>query len=226
MVRAAVFDIDGTLVDSVDFHAEAWQRALRHFGYRDITFEAVRSQIGKGGDQLMPVFVPKGDLERIGSELEAFREEVFQREYLPRVRAFPGVRDLLARIREEGLRIVLASSSKKELLSGYKQKAGIEDLVEDETSSDDAERSKPHPDIFAAALQRVKIDPRDAVVIGDTPYDAQAASKLGIGEIVGVLCGGFAEKDLREAGCRHIFRDPSDLLARFSASPLAIRRAA
>ncbi len=220
MLKAIIFDIDGTLVDSVDLHARAWQETFRHFG-REVEFERVRHQIGKGGDQLMPVFFSKTELERFGEEMEKFRGEMFKREYLPQVRAFPQVRELFERIKADGKRIALASSAKKDELKVYKELARITDLVEEETSADDAEKSKPHPDIFEAALAALgDLDANEAIVIGDTPYDAEAAGKINL-RTIGVLCGGFPETELRAAGCAHIYRDPADLLARYDASPLA-----
>ncbi|HEY1404601.1 MAG TPA: HAD hydrolase-like protein, partial [Pyrinomonadaceae bacterium] len=107
MLKAIIFDIDGTLVDSVDLHARAWQEAFRHFG-REVEFERVRHQIGKGGDQLMPVFFTQEELERFGEEMEKFRGDLYKREYISRVRAFPQVRELFERIRQDGKRIALA----------------------------------------------------------------------------------------------------------------------
>lgn len=227
MFKAAIFDIDGTLVDSVDLHAEAWQRAFHHFGHYEIEFDEVRSQIGKGGDQLMPVFLSKDELEKYGEELEKNRAELFRREYLHRVKAFPKVRELFQRLKNDGYRIGLASSSNKQDLEEYKRIANIGDLLEADTSADDAEKSKPHPDIFEAALKRLgNIKAQDAVVVGDTPYDAEAAGKLKIGRIIGVLCGGFPEEALRRAGCGEIYRDPADLLQNYERSAFAGKRAA
>jgi HAD superfamily hydrolase (TIGR01549 family) len=220
MLKAIIFDIDGTLVDSVDLHARAWQEAFRKFG-REVAFEKVRHQIGKGGDQLMPVFFSETELERFGEELEKYRGELFKREYLSQVRAFPQVRELFERIRNEGLRIALASSAKKDELKTYKEIARIADLVEEETSADDADKSKPHPDIFEAALASLgDVEAGESIVIGDTPYDAEAAGKINL-RTVGVLCGGFPEAELRQAGCIAIYRDPADLLAHYDSSPLA-----
>jgi HAD superfamily hydrolase (TIGR01549 family) len=225
VIKAVIFDIDGTLVDSVDLHARAWQEALAHFG-KQVEYERVRSQIGKGGDQLMPVFLSEEELERFGEELEEYRGELFKREYMPRVKGFPAVRELFQRIEREGLRIALASSAKGDELKTYKKIARIEDLVEEETSSDDADKSKPHPDIFEAALERLgDVEPSEAIVVGDTPYDAEAAGKAGL-KTIGLLCGGFPEEDLRAAGCVQIYRDPADLLARFDTSPLAAETSA
>jgi len=219
LIKAVIFDIDGTLVDSVDLHARAWQETFRHFG-KEIPFKDVRRQIGKGGDQLMPVFFTKEEIDRFGEEMEEFRGDLYKREYLSQVRAFPQTRELFERISADGKRIALASSAKEDELDTYQKLARIEDLVEKETSADDAEKSKPHPDIFEAALaQLADIEPEEAVVVGDTPYDAEAAGKILL-RTVGVLCGGWAEDELRAAGCIAIYRDPADLLARFEGSPL------
>jgi len=217
MIKAVIFDIDGTLVDSVDLHAQAWQETFKHFG-KEIPYEDVRHQIGKGGDQLLPVFFSKDELDEFGKEMEEYRSELFKRDFLPRVRAFPKVRELFQRIKDDGLRIALASSAKEDELKTYKRIAHIEGLVEEETSSDDADKSKPHPDIFEAALERLgDIKPDEAVVVGDTPYDAQAAGKLNL-RTIGVLCGGFPEAELKAAGCIAIYQDPADLLAHYDDS--------
>ena len=220
MIKAVIFDVDGTLVDSVDLHARAWQEAFAHFG-KQFDFERVRYQIGKGGDQLMPVFLSKEELGEFGEELEKYRGELFKREYLPEVKGFPGVRELFQRVKAEGLKVALASSAKGDELKTYKKLARIEDLVEEETSADDAEKSKPHPDIFEAALERLEgVRPAEAVVVGDTPYDAEAAGKAGL-KTIGLLSGGFPEEDLRAAGCVRIYRDAAELLADYDTSPLS-----
>jgi HAD superfamily hydrolase (TIGR01549 family) len=222
VIKAVIFDIDGTLVDSVDLHARAWQEAFEHFG-RKVSFEKVRYQIGKGGDQLMPVFFSKEELEEFGEELEKYRGDLYKREYLSRVVAFPSVRELFERIRQDGHRLALASSAKEDELGAYKKLARIEDLIEEQTSADDAEKSKPHPDIFEAALAQLgDVSPAEAIVVGDTPYDAEAAGKAGL-STVGFLSGGFPEEDLCAAGCIRIYRDASDLLTRYDDSPLAAR---
>lgn len=217
MIKAVIFDIDGTLVDSVDLHAQAWKEAFKHFG-KEIPFAEVRHQIGKGGDQLMPVFFSKDELKRFGKEMEEYRGRLYQRDFLPKVRPFPKVRELFQRIEGDRLRIALASSAKEEELKEYKKIAHIEDLVEEETSADDADKSKPHPDIFQAALERLgDVEPSEAIVVGDTPYDAQAAAKIKL-RTIGVLCGGFPAPELEEAGCIAIYQDPADLLARYNDS--------
>lgn len=225
MAKAVIFDIDGTLVDSVDLHARAWQEAFAKFG-KALSYESVRSQIGKGGDQLLPVFLSSEEQERFGKELEKYRGELFKSKYLSQVKAFPRVRELLQRVKDDGKQIALASSAKEDEIEVYKRIAHIEDLVEEQASSDDAERSKPHPDIFEAALQRLRdVTAMDAVAIGDSPYDAMAAKKLGMTSI-GVLSGGFPESDLRPAGYSEIYRDCADLLDHYEQSLIARKRAA
>jgi HAD superfamily hydrolase (TIGR01549 family) len=220
MTDAIIFDVDGTLLDSVDFHAKAWQETFARHGI-DVTVEAVREQIGKGSDQLMPVFVPKDVLDRDGQAIKDERTELFREKYLSRVKPFPKVRELFERLTRDGKRVVLASSGSRDEVEEYKRIAGIADLIEDDTSSDDAERSKPHPDIFLAALEKLgDVDKAAVVVVGDTPYDAEAAGKAGL-RTVGVLCGGFPADALRAAGCVELYRDPADLLARYEHSPLA-----
>lgn len=212
MIKAIIFDVDGTLIDSVDLHARAWQETFKHFG-RDIPLADVRSQIGKGGDQLLPVFFNAAELAEKGETMEDYRGQLFKEHYLGRVRSFPQVRPLFERLLKDGKHIVLASSAKKDEVEQYKEIAQIADLIKAETSSDDAEKSKPHPDIFIAALAELKgVGLDEAIVVGDTPYDAIAAGKAGL-KTIGVLCGGFPEAELRGAGCIAIFQDPADLLA-------------
>ena len=200
MIKAFIFDVDGTLIDSNDFHAEAWQKAFKKFG-KEIPFDKIRVQIGKGADTLLPEFLTEKEIEEFGDEIAEKRGEIFKNEYMPRVKPFPKVRELFEKIKADGKKIALASSSKEDEVEEYKKIANIEDLVEKSTSSDDSDNSKPEPDIFQAALKLLGNPTLENVlVIGDTPYDAEAATKAKL-KIVGVLCGDFPEKDLREKGC-------------------------
>jgi len=221
MVKAVIFDIDGTLLDSVDLHAGAWQEAFKKFGY-DFPFNKIRSQIGKGGDQLLPVFLSEEDQKQKGKDITEYRSQLFKDKYLSKVKPFPYVRELFEKVKAHGQKPAVASSAKGDELKTFERIARVDDLVDAETSSADAKRSKPHPDIFEAALDRLgsDIEPEDVVIVGDSPHDAEAAGKAGV-RTVGVLCGGFPEKDLSEAGCIAIFRDPEDLWKRYDESPLA-----
>jgi HAD superfamily hydrolase (TIGR01509 family) len=148
---------------------------------------------------------------------------LFKERYLHRIKPFPGVRELFQRVIADGKAIALASSAKEDELAQYKKIANIADLIDVETSSDDAEKSKPHPDIFRAALAKLDIaEPGRVLVVGDTPYDAEAAARAGL-RTVGLLCGGWSEDELRWAGCVAVFRDPADILARYAESPLSSR---
>lgn len=219
MIRAVIFDIDGTLIDSVDLHAQAWKDTFKHFG-KDVPYEQVRNQIGKGGDQLMPVFFSTQELSEIGEEMEKFRSDLYKREYMPRVKGFPLVRELFERILADDKKIALASSAKGDELETYKRLVKIEDLIHAETSADDADKSKPHPDIFQASLKELGDPPvSEVLVVGDTPYDAEAAGKIRL-RTIGVLSGGFPEAKLLAAGCMAIYEGPADLLARYEESPI------
>ncbi|WP_338662004.1 HAD family hydrolase [Pararoseomonas sp. SCSIO 73927] len=220
MIQAVIFDVDGTLIDSVDLHARAWVDAFREIGH-DIPHLTMRDRIGKGGDQLIPEFLPAGELEEKGEALEKRRGIIMRERYTPLIRPFSCVPELFRRIRADGTRLVLASSAKAEELQVFKRVAGIEELVDAETSSDDAERSKPHPDIFEAAFALCGTEDRGAVVtVGDTPYDAEASVRAGL-RPVGVRSGGWADEPLRAAGCIAVHAGPADLLARYGDTPLA-----
>jgi HAD superfamily hydrolase (TIGR01549 family) len=217
--KAAIFDLDGTLLDSVDLHAIAWQEAMIEFGH-DVSFEQARSQIGKGGDKLIPVFLSADEQRDHGKELEEWRGNRFKTEYMPLVRPFSAVPDLLRRVRDAGLQIAVASSAKKDEVDRYLDIARIADMVDLTTCSDDVKESKPAPDIFEIVLKKLNVKGADAVAIGDTPYDAEAAGKAKI-TTIGVLCGGFTESSLRQAGCVEIYPGPAALFARFANSLLA-----
>jgi len=170
MTKAVIFDVDGTLIDTVDLHAQCWVDALKHFGV-EVPFEDMRVQIGKGGDQILQGLLPPEMLASRGEEIQAFRSEMFKRDYMHRARAFPGVRELFERIRAAGQKAVLASSGTAGEVETYKQIAGIADLIDGATSSDDAERSKPFPDIFQAALARLApLRAQDAIVVETDGY--------------------------------------------------------
>jgi HAD superfamily hydrolase (TIGR01549 family) len=220
VIRAAIFDLDGTLVDSNELHVLAWQETFRHFG-KEIPVERLREQIGKGGDQYLPVFLNEQEMREFGKEVDAYRGEIFKKKYLSQVRAFPRVRELFERLRAEGKKVALASSGKQDEVEHYQKLLGIKGLVDSMTTADQVAHSKPKSDVFIAALRTLgNLQPQDAIAIGDTPYDIEAAKKIDL-PIIGVLCGGFSETALRDEGALAIFRDPADLLERYYQSPLA-----
>jgi len=224
MIKAVIFDVDGTLLDSVDLHAQSWVKSLAHFGV-DVNVTEVRRHIGEGADRLMPAFLPQDTSQARKDEIEEFRAKVFKEQYLPLVHPFPKVRELLKRLKSDGLRIVLGSSCTAEEITSYKEIAGIADLIECETTSDDARHSKPAPDIFDQALQQIApIQAAECVVIGDTRYDAEAAGAAGV-PFIGVLCGGSSKSELQAAGAVAIYRDPEDLLLNWAGSYALGRRA-
>ncbi len=213
-IKAVIFDVDGTLIDSVDFHAQAWVDAFAHFGH-DVGYFDIRKQIGKGGDKLMPVFLERAEIDKVGKKIEAFRASLFKRKFLEQVKPFSGVRALFQRLLRDDFKIALASSAKTDELAVYKRIAEIGDLLDTETSSDDAEESKPEPDIFEAAQSRLgKITAKSILVIGDTPYDAHAAVKAGM-RCIGVLSGGFSARSLKSAGCVETYQSASEILVNY-----------
>ena len=216
MIQAVLCDIDGTLLQSNWLHAGAWRDA---FSVIDIHLELedVRRQIGKGGDELIPVFVPWWKRTWVEEPLKTYRKYIFEQDYLQQIQPFPCVRDLFLRMKEAGIHVALASSAKKDELDIYKRIANIGDLVEENTSADDADRAKPHPDIFQATLDKLGIKAAHALALGDTPYDAEAAGKANVWT-VGVTTGGWSEKDLLDAGCVEVWEDVCDLLHNFDRS--------
>ena len=215
-VRAVLFDLDGTLVDSNAFHVDAWDRVFREGGHV-IDREAIAGQIGKGGDLLVPALLPdapKAEQERLATR----HGEVFKARYLDLVRPFPDAAALLRRVKDSGRKVVLASSANGEELDHYVALLGVADLLTATTSKDDVSTSKPAGDIFAAALAKAGVSPHHAIVVGDTPYDIEAAAKCGIATIA-VRSGGFEANALAAAIAR--YDDAAALLSDFDRSPLA-----
>ena len=220
MIRAAIFDLDGTLVDSNELHVQAWQETFRHFG-KEIPLKELRRQIGKGGDQYLPEFLTEREMREFGKQADEFRGEIFKKKYLARVRPFPRVRELFERLRSERKKIALASSGKADEVAHYRKLLEVDDLVDSQTTMDEVAHSKPKADVFIAALRTLgNLPAEEAIAIGDTPYDVEAAKKINL-RTIALLCGGFPEAELRAEGAVAIFRDPADLLERYYQSPLA-----
>jgi phosphoglycolate phosphatase-like HAD superfamily hydrolase len=214
---AVILDVDGTLVDSNDAHARAWVEAFAEHGIA-VPFEKVRRAIGMGGDKLMPAVAGVSEDSTVGSKIGSRRSEIFRATYLPRIQPFPHVRHLLERFVESGLELAVASSAKEDELAALLRIAAVSDLIPTRASSDDADRSKPDPDIVEAALARVSAGKARTVMLGDTPYDLEAASRAGIG-FVGVECGGWSRADLR--GAIDVYASPADLFEKYEQSVFA-----
>ena len=211
MIKAIIFDLDGTLVDSVEYHAEAWVKAFKEYGY-DFSHETLSQQIGKGSEFIVGEFLSSEEAEKLHSDIAQYRKQYYQDNLLEKVQPFPKVKELFEAIKADGIKIVLASSARKETIEHYKQLLEIEDLIEGATSTDEVEKSKPEPDIFRTALDKLDgISADEAIVVGDSPYDAIAAKKIDL-TTIGLLCGGFKRDTLKEAGCVAIYKDPAELL--------------
>jgi HAD superfamily hydrolase (TIGR01509 family) len=220
-IEAVLFDIDGTLIDSNEQHVIAWALAFQAAGHPREA-DDIRRQIGKGGDLLVPALLPDVT-DRVAKEIADQQGALFKSLYLDHVRPFDGAIDLIARVHDGGRKIVLASSAKRAELERYVDRLGIGDKLAATTSIDDVDASKPEPDIFRAALEKIGVAPDRAIVIGDTIYDIEAAARAGI-VAIGLTSGPFGAKALRDAGAIAIFADVADLLANFDRSPLAAQQ--
>lgn len=221
MLDAVIFDIDGTLLDSNDANAYAWRKTFLEFG-KDVPQPEIRGAIGKGGDNLLPDFWTEEELKRLKEPLGDRRSEIYGRELLPKMKPFSLVREFGQRLKADGRRLAIATSAKADEMKTSLELVGFTDLIEVNASSDDAEASKPDPDIFLAALDRLgKPDPHRVLVVGDTPYDVEAAKKAGM-RTVALLCGGFSRESLEEAGALAIFQSVSELLLRYEDTPFAV----
>ncbi len=216
-LRAAILDIDGTLIDTNDAHAHAWVDVCAEFGIQ-VPFGKIRPLIGMGGDKVLPQLTGDDEESERGKEIKERRGEIFQERYLPSCRPFPQARELLQRMRDEGLTLVVATSASKDDMAALLKTIGVEDLIEARTSSSDAAESKPEPDIVQAALEQAGCAPGEAVMLGDTPYDIEAAGRAGVA-CIALRCGGWwKDEDFRDAAA--IFDDPADLLEHYRESPL------
>jgi HAD superfamily hydrolase (TIGR01509 family) len=212
-----ILDVDGTLVDSNDAHARSWVQAFAEHGIT-VAYEDVRRAIGMGGDKLIPLMSGIQEDSDKGGHISSRRGEIFAQVWLPRLRPFPCTRELLQRFRHDGLTLAVASSAKKDELTALLDIAAVRDLIPHATSSDDAANSKPDPDIVQAAVKTTGCAPGHAVMVGDTPYDIEAARRTGV-FVVAFECGGWSRAELGEAD--EVYRDPEDLLARYDSSVFA-----
>ena len=217
-VKAVFFDIDGTLVDSNDRHVAAWDAAFHERGFT-VDRARIRGQIGKGGDLLVPALLPHAAEDEIAA-LSERHGEIFKRDHIARVRPFADAAAILRHATRRGQKVVLASSADAREVKHYVSLLRVGHVLEATTSSDDVATSKPAGDIFQAALDLVEpLAPGDVIVVGDTPYDVEAAAKCGI-RAVALRSGGFDDAALLEAGAIALYDDVAALLADYARSPL------
>ena len=193
-LKGVLLDVDGTLVDSNDNHAQAWVRALSEHGF-DVPIAKIRRLIGKGGDKLLPEVSGLSADGPQGNAITRLRKEIFLKDFLPSLRPFPRVKELLGRMKEDGLRLAIASSAKDDELDGLLKICGAGEFLEARTSSDDADNSKPDPDIIHAALGKLRLSADDVILLGDTPYDIAAGLQASVA-VVAVRCGGWRDEGL------------------------------
>jgi HAD superfamily hydrolase (TIGR01509 family) len=219
LLKAAIFDVDGTLVDSVALHVRAWRAAFMRCG-RQVAGERIHHFVGAGGAQLVAGLLPKDELDSHGAEVQKLCPQIFKDECLPLVRPLPKVRELFERLKAGGLSIALATTAKGDELKHYERLLGIEPLLDVVTSGAEIVADRPSPEFFRPALDRLGIvRAGEALAIADTPYDMEAARKAGL-HAVGVLSGGFDAAELHRAGAENVFRDVADLLANYEGSLL------
>lgn len=197
LLEALILDIDGTLVDSNDLHADCWTEAFAHFG-KQIAWADVRSHVGKGGDLLVPDLLDAKEMRSFGEAVKSYRSELWTKSYMHRVQPFAGASAALERLAGAGIRLALASSADPQEVEHYVQLLGAKDWLDATTSKEDAQFSKPSPEIFRAALERIEANPERTVVVGDTPYDILAAHRAAL-PVAAVLSGGFPREELAKA---------------------------
>lgn len=220
-IRAVLFDVDGTLLDSNDAHAHAWLDSLRGHG-RNVPYDHVRSKIGMGGDKLLEAVCGIDRDSALGRSVSERRHVLFKAHYLPDLGPTHGARVLVDRLRSRGLICAAVSSAPANDISDLLRAAGVADLIEFVVSADDAERSKPDADLIEVALDRVGVTAPEALMIGDTPYDIEAGEAAGV-RVVALRCGGlWTDKQL--AGAVAIYDDPADLSGQLDKSVLALDR--
>lgn len=216
-LQAVILDVDGTLVLSNDAHAQAWIEAFAAFGY-DVQFDKIRPLIGMGGDKVIPKMVSGlSEEEGDGKKIAQRRKELIINRFSSTLDPAPGSRELVLKMQQEKLRLIIATSATADELSGLLKAARVDDLLDEATTSSDVEASKPQPDIVEAALSKLKLLPSQVVMLADTPYDIEAASKCGV-PLIAFRCGGFDDASL--AGAAEIYDSPADLLAHYQDSIL------
>ncbi|HEX5565890.1 MAG TPA: HAD family hydrolase [Streptomyces sp.] len=209
-VRAALFDVDGTLVDTTYLHTVAWWEALRQSGRR-VPMALIHRSIGMGSDQLIARFLGEDHDPREAASVSAAHRALYA-EYWPRLAPLEGAAELLRACADRGWTVVLASSAHGDELEAMREAVGARQAVSDVTSSDDVESSKPAPDLVRSALDRAGVGPDRAVFVGDTVWDVAACRRAGV-PCLGVLSGGITRQELLGAGAVEVYEGPADLLS-------------
>ena len=209
---AVLFDLDGTLVDTVFHHAVAWHRALLDVG-QEVPCWRIQGLVGRSGDELVSILIGEDLAEKHGDEAKERHSRYFA-EFESTLRATPGVRGLLEKLADEGWRTVLASSAGEKTLKLLRRVLDVDDLLSEVTSSADADQAKPDPDIVNTALERVGRDEKRAIFVGDAVWDMEAGKRAGV-PTVAVLCGGVAREALEQAGAAAVYDDPQEILDHF-----------
>ncbi len=218
MIGGVIFDIDGTLLASNAAHAHSWVDAYSDFGY-NVPFYQLRWLIGMGGDRLIKTHFPgMSSGEGIGKVIAHRAVNVFLDRYAPALQPTPGARTLVERVQRAGLKTVVATSARQKELEVLLKLAGVADLLTEATTASDVASTKPSPEVVEAALEKIGLPPHEAVMIGDTPYDVEAAARAGV-RIIGVRSGGWDDASLQ--GAAAIYNDPEDLVQHFDNSVLA-----
>ena len=216
MARAAILDVDGTLVDTNYQHALAWYRAFRSHGVV-LPLYRIHRHIGMGGDQLVRALAGEETDREQGDSMRAEEKNLYA-ELMPEVEPLEGAADLVRELKDQGLAVVLASSAKSDEVDHYLDLLGVRDMVDGWTTSDDVEATKPEPDLVQAAIEKAGTE-GEAVMVGDSTWDCEAARRAGI-ETVAVLTGGFSEQELRDAGAAVVFESIVDLRREIDRTPL------
>lgn len=216
MADTAIFDVDGTLVDTNYQHALCWFRALRRFGVTKPVWEIHRA-IGMGGDQIVSHLAGSDVERRLGDDLRAASGEEFA-QLIDEVQPFAGAHELLREVRDRGFRTVLASSGKQHDIDHMLDLLDARDLAQAWTTSADVEKTKPAPDLVQVAM--AKVGGSTGVMVGDSTWDCIAAGKLGIPTLA-VRTGGFSNDELTGAGAAMVFSSLIELRNRLDATPLA-----
>ncbi|MFC8360864.1 HAD family hydrolase [Streptomyces griseorubiginosus] len=218
MERAAVFDVDGTLVDTNHLHVTTWWEALRQAGHQ-VPMHAVHRAIGLGSEDLVAHLLGDDRDKDQDAELSAAHKALYG-QYFDRLPALRDAGRLLRRLDHDGWRVVLATSAGGAELSALRRAIDADDAIMATASADDVEEGKPAPEPVEHALELAGVPAENAVFVGDTVWDMKAGSRAGV-RCVGVLCGGIPRADLEEAGARAIYDDPAHLLAKLADSFLA-----